>query len=97
MRVVVAAAMLALLGGPAFAQQGGHVQRYGEEDKAKTQAEKNADKAAERAYKNSLGNIPDKGPSDPWGSVRSTDTAKTTSTTAAKPKKTRTGNVDAKQ
>ena len=29
------------------------------------------EKEAERAYKRSLGNIPNQGPTDPWGNVRS--------------------------
>jgi hypothetical protein len=37
MRIVLAAAVLALLAGPAFAQNvDGHVPRYGEEEKDKT-------------------------------------------------------------
>jgi hypothetical protein len=41
---------------------------------AKSQTEIDADKAAERAYKNSLGNIPDQAPADPWGGARNIDT-----------------------
>ncbi len=76
MRVVLAAAIMALLAGSAYAQDN-HVQRYGETPKEKSQQEIQAEKNAERAYKHSLGNIPDKGPVDPWGAVRSTDAAKT--------------------
>lgn len=91
MRVLAAAAMMVLLAGPALAQDS-HVPRYGEEDKDKSPEQMQADKAAERAYKRSLGNIPDQGPTDPWGTVRSTDAPKT----AAKPvkSKTRTGAND---
>ena len=96
MRIVLAAVLLALLTGPAFAQNDDHVPRYGEEDKEKTPEQKRAEKAAQDAYQRSLSNIPDKGPSDPWGAVRSTDTPKPTATTA-KPKKTKTGSADAKQ
>ena len=71
---------VACLGGSAYAQQQS-VPKYGEEPKDKTPQEKEADKAAERAYKRSLGNIPEQGPTDPWGVVRSTDAPKT----AAKP------------
>jgi len=77
---------------PVFAQDN-HVQRYGEEDKEKTEAQKDAEKADARAYQKSLGNIPDQGPSDPWGAVRSPDASKST---AAKPKKTKTGSAEAK-
>src|SRR6516162_9709687 len=94
MRIVLAAALLA---GPTFAQNvDGHVPRYGEEDKEKTAEQKRAEKAAQDAYQRSLSNIPDKGPTDPWGAVRSTDTPKS-ATNTAKPKKTKTGSADAKQ
>jgi len=96
MRIVLAAAVLALLAGPAFAQNDDHVPRYGEEDKEKTPEQKRGEKAAQDAYQRSLSNIPDKGPTEPWGAVRSTDTPKPTATTA-KPKKTKTGSTDAKQ
>ena len=91
MRLFLAAAVIALLAGPAFAQDN-HIPRYGEEDKDKTPAEKAAAKAAEQAYKRSLGNIPEQGATDPWGNVRSDNApktpAKTTAKTAAKPAKT---------
>lgn len=98
MRLVFAAAVIALLATPAslvtptFAQDS-HVPRYGEPDKDKTPAQIQADKDADRAYKKSLNNIPDKGPSDPWGAVRS-DTPKTASAPATKTAtktKTKTG------
>jgi len=93
MRAILAAAMIALLATTAFAQDN-HVQRYGEKDKEKSPTEIQAEKDAERAYQRSLGNIPDKGPSDPWGAVRSGDAPKTTTSTpaakTAKPK-TKTG------
>jgi hypothetical protein len=88
MRIILAAVMLALLAGSASAQQR-HVPKYGEEDKDRTQQEKDADKAAAAAYQRSLSNIPDKGPTDPWGAVRSTDAPKPADTTA-KPKKIKT-------
>ena len=70
MRVFLAAVMVALMAGAAFAQQQPNV-KYGEPEPDKTQAQKESDRQAERAYKHSLGNIPDKGSSDPWGTVRS--------------------------
>ncbi len=70
MRIFVAALLLALIAGPALAQQGGHVQQYREEDKEKTEAQKADDKRAERAYQRSLGNVPDQKPVDPWGIAR---------------------------
>jgi hypothetical protein len=95
MRVLLAVVMVALLAGSAFAQDK-HVPRYGEEEKEKSATEKAADKAAADAYQRSLNNIPDRGPTDPWGSVRTTDSPKPTQTTV-KPKKTKTGSTDAKQ
>ena len=76
MGFVRAAAIIAFsaacLAGPASAQSAdGHVPRYGEKDPEKTQQQKEADKAAERAYQRSLGNVPEKGPVDPWGTARS--------------------------
>jgi hypothetical protein len=70
------------------------VPRYGEEDKEKTASQKAADKAAADAYQRSLGAIPDKGSSDPWGTVR-TDTPKAAATKTPKAK-TKTGSAEAK-
>jgi hypothetical protein len=90
MRAILAAAMITLLATTAFAQDN-HVPRYGEADKEKSQSEIQAEKDAQRAYQRSLGNIPDKGPTDPWGAVRSGDGPKTaTSTPATKTAKTKT-------
>jgi len=96
MRVVLAATIIAALATPALAQQKPHMQEYGQPDKDKTAAEKAADKAAADAYQRSLGAIPDKGPQDPWGTVRS-DTPKPAATTTKTAKtKTKTGSADAK-
>ena len=89
MRVVAAAVIVAFLAGPAFAQQK-PVQQYGEEDKEKTTQEKNAERDAEQAYKRSLGNIPAQKPVDPWGNVRSDNSAKPEAK-APPAKKTKTG------
>jgi hypothetical protein len=85
MRVFRAAAVIALLAGPAYAQDPYAITpRYGDINKPdKTPQEIEADRAAERAYKHSLGNIPDKGPLDPWGNVR-VDPPKTAPKTAVK-------------
>jgi hypothetical protein len=88
---MVVAFFVAFLAGPAYAQQQKPMQKYGEEDKDKTPQEKEADKAAERAYKRSLGNIPDAGPTDPWGAVRGNNDAPKAS--AATAKKTKTGST----
>ncbi len=72
MRIFRAAAIIALLAGPAYAQSSGeHVERYGETSKPKTPQQIEDEKQADKAYNNSLGNIPDKGPTDPWGNARS--------------------------
>ena len=39
-------------------------------------ARSSRDRTAERAYKRSLGNIPDQTPTDPWGNARSVDAPK---------------------
>jgi hypothetical protein len=91
MRVLLAAAMIALLAGPAYAQSQ-PVPKYGEAPKEKSPQEIQAERDAEQAYKKSLGNIPDKGPSDPWGSVRS-DTASKPAAKAPPLKRTKTGNT----
>ncbi|MDI4234440.1 hypothetical protein OZ411_16680 [Bradyrhizobium sp. Arg237L] len=86
MRVFVAAVMIALMAGSAFAQNA--VPQYGDVDKDKSPSQKEEERNAERAYKRSLRNIPDKaGPSDPWGAVRSDNAAPSaTNTTQKKPK-----------
>jgi len=70
MRIFAAAAIIAFLAGPAYAQTQ-HIPKYGEVDKDKTPQQIESEREAERAYKRSLGNIPDQGPTDPWGNVRS--------------------------
>ena len=87
MRVIRVAAMIALLSGPAFAQ---HVQQAGEPDKENTPGQIESDKRAKGAYEKSLGNIPDKGSTDPWGAVRNNDAPKATGKAAsAKPRTTK--------
>jgi hypothetical protein len=88
MRVVAAAVIAAFLAGPAFAQQK-PMQRYGEEDKPKTLEERNAEREADKAYKRSLGNIPEQKSVDPWGNVRSDNAPKPEAKAPAK--KTKTG------
>lgn len=85
MRVIRVAALIALLSGPAFAQ---HVQQAGEADQEKSPGQIQSEKQAKEAYEKSLGNIPDKGSSDPWGVVR--DAPKATGKAAAtKPRNTK--------
>ena len=92
-RAFIAAAIIAALTGPAWAQQA-PVQRYGEKDKEKSQTELQAEKDAERAYKRSLDAVPEKGPIDPWGNARTVEAPKAAAKTAAPAKpKTKTGEV----
>lgn len=88
MRVIAAAVIVAFLAGPAFAQQKS-IPKYGEEDKPKSMEERQAERDAERAYKRSLGNIPEQKPVDPWGNVRSDNAQKPEAKAPAK--KTKTG------
>ena len=93
MRVVLAAAVIALLAGPAYAQDVvKSVPKYGEMEKEKTPQEKAAEKAAQQAYQKSLGTIPDQGPTDPWGNVRSENAPKPVAKTAPV-KRAKTGNA----
>jgi hypothetical protein len=76
MRVLGAAAMIALLAGPAYGQG---TETHGspkEPPPPKSKTEIESDRAAERAYKNSLGNIPDRAPADPWGGARNLEAPK---------------------
>jgi len=79
-----AAAMIALLAGPAHAQTMPNVNLI-PEVQHKTPEEKEQDAVKDKAYRESLKKIPDaKASSDPWGGVRSADTPKVA--TPAKPK-----------
>jgi hypothetical protein len=93
MKVLRAAAMLALLTGPAYAQMPNL--NLMPEVKSKTQEEKDADEARDKAYQDSLRKIPDgKQPSsDPWGTVRSNDAPKSAAKAPAAKPKTKTGNA----
>jgi hypothetical protein len=91
MRVFAAAAIIVFLAGPAYAQSQS-IPKYGDTDKEKTPQQIESEREAERAYKRSLGNIPDQGPTDPWGNVRS-DSAPKPVTKAAPAKRTKTGNT----
>src|SRR5271169_5791974 len=76
-RIISAAAMIAMLAGPAYGQVGGQNKTPGPPPAPpKSQQEIEAERAAERAYKNSLRNIPDQPPADPWGNARSLDAPK---------------------
>ena len=89
MRVFLAAALIALVAGSAYAQQ---VPQYGDTAKPKSPQEIVSERDTEKAYKRSLGNIPDQGPTDPWGNVRIDNAPKPVAKSAAS-KKTKTGNT----
>jgi hypothetical protein len=89
MRVFRAAAVIALLSAPAYAQTPNI--NLIPELVTKTPEEKEAEAVRDKAYRDSLRKIPDaKVSSDPWGNVRGTETPKTS--TPAKPR-TKTGST----
>ena len=82
MRVFRLAAAIILLASPAFAQVP-PVNLLQDNKPAKSQEEKDAEAARDKAYKESLKKIPDaKAPADPWGNVRSPDAPKTSASSA---------------
>ena len=91
-RAFIAAAIIAALTGPGWAQQAA-VPRYGEVDKEKSFNEKERDKETDRAYQRSLGNVPTKGPVDPWGNARSAEAPKPPAKAAAVKQKAKTGDA----
>ena len=93
MKVFCMAAVIAMLASPAFAQSTPSLNLLMDNKPAKSQEEKDAEAARDKAYQDSLKKIPDaKVPADPWGSVRSTDAPKTVTKASAKPK-TKTGSA----
>ena len=94
MRALRLAAAIMLLASPAFAQT--PKLNLLQDKPSKSQDELDAEKAQDKAYKDSLKKIPDqKAPSDPWGAVRSTDApapaksvSSTKSVSSAKSRKT---------
>jgi hypothetical protein len=93
MKILRVAAVMALVIGPAYAQMPNI--NLMPEVPSKTPEEKAADEVRDKAYKESLRKIPDpKVSADPWGTVRSPDTAKTSNKTSTKTStkpRTRTG------
>jgi hypothetical protein len=85
MKFLATVAAVALLAGPVYAQDA--IQKYGEPEKEKSLQQIQSEKDAQRAYKRSLGNIPDQKSTDPWGVVRSDNAQKPAAkASAAKPK-----------
>lgn len=75
MKIFRAAALLALLTGPAYGQMPGA--NLIPEDKSRTPDEIERDKMNDKAYRESLRKIPNaKAASDPWGNVRGADSRK---------------------
>jgi hypothetical protein len=88
MRAVRLAAAIMLLASPAFAQ----IPKLNllQDKPGKTDDEKAAESAQEKAYKESLKKIPDqKAPADPWGTVRSDAPAAPAAKSASTAKKTK--------
>ena len=91
MRVFAAAAIIALLAGSAYAQDQ-PIPKYGDVEKDKTPQQIENEREAERAYKRSLGNIPNQAPTDPWGNVRSESAPKAAAKAAPAKRKPDTAN-----
>ena len=95
-RIAVVIALPALLVSPALFVSQAYAQAPSlnlmmDNKPPKSQEEKDAEAARDKAYKDSLRKIPDaKAPADPWGTVRSTEAPKTAA--PAKPK-TKTGST----
>lgn len=91
MKVFRTAVLLAMLAGPAYAQEMPHINMM-QDAPSKTDEEKAADAERDQRYKETLKKIPDsKASTDPWGGMRS-DPPKTAAPKAsAAAKKTKTG------
>jgi hypothetical protein len=84
MRAFVAVALIAMLAGPAYAQLNSSKTPGPPPPPPKSRQEIEGERAAERAYKDSLGNIPDKPAADPWGNARSVEAPKAVAKAPAK-------------
>ena len=85
MRVLRAAALLTvMLTGPVFAQ----IKPPAASDPPKSPGQIESEKSSDQAYKNSLRNIPDKPPADPWGGARAVDGSSSSAPTPP-PKRTK--------
>ncbi len=92
MKVFRSAAIIAvMMAGPAYAQGAKPPAQTPEPPKSPQEIAN--DKAADSAYKRSLGNIPDKPPADPWGIARDTDAPK--AATKVQTKRSKTGSTTA--
>ena len=92
MKVFRLAAVFALLAGPAYAQMPNI--NLIPETKSLTPEEKEQEAAQQKAYRELAEEIPDaKTSNDPWGTVRNTDTPKTSATKTPVPAKPKTGSA----
>jgi hypothetical protein len=74
MKIFRAAALLALLTGPAYGQMSNLNLMPSDEKKARTPEEIEQDSVRDKAYRESIRKIPDaKAANDPWGNVRGPD------------------------
>jgi hypothetical protein len=85
MRILPAAALLmtVLLTGPVLAQK---AQPPPPSDPPKSMGELESEKSQDKAYRNSLRNIPDKPPADPWGGAHAIDGASSPTTPSKRTK-----------
>lgn len=94
MKLFRMAAVLTVLAGPALAQEAPHINLL-QDGPSKTDDEKAADAARDRAYKETLKKIPDaKVSNDPWGGMRADppkQPASKASAATSAPKKTKAG------
>jgi len=91
MKLFRMAAVLTVLAGPAFAQDGPHINLMAD-GPAKTDDEKAADAARDKAYKDTLKKIPDaKAANDPWGGMRADPPKQPAPKAAAATKKPKAG------
>jgi hypothetical protein len=95
MKVLRVAAVMALMIAPAYAQMPNI--NLVPELPSKTPEEKEADRAREKAYQDTLKKIPDaKTSSDPWGGVRSDAAKPSSGSSSAKPSGTAAPKTSAK-
>jgi hypothetical protein len=91
MKVFRTAALLAVLAGPAYAQQMPHINMM-QDAPGKTDEERAADAERDQRYKETLKKIPDaKASTDPWGGMRSDPPKAAAPKASAAAKKTKTG------
>jgi hypothetical protein len=91
MKVFRTAVLLAMLAGPAYAQEMPHINMM-QDAPSKTDEEKAADAERDQRYKETLKKIPDaKASTDPWGGMRSDPPKTAAPKSSAAAKKTKTG------